>query len=267
MRYGVNLNTVWAGMPLDEKIARVTDAGFDVVEFWFACRMDMPRLMDLQQRYGFEVGLFNLDPDPVTGTGYLGEPDGEQRFFETLRDGLRLAPRLGTRKIHVMVGRRAQAMDRTAQRAIIVERLRRAVDEAAAACVLLLLEPLNRFDRPEYYLNYSADALSIIDEVDSPWLRLQYDFYHMQMMQGNLINTMLSSLSHIGHLQLADAPGRIKPGLGEVNWRNVLAAVRAAGYDGVVGLEFDTPADDPDPFDWLPAADPVWAPVRRGRGT
>ncbi|MCC6629923.1 MAG: TIM barrel protein [Chloroflexi bacterium] len=267
MRYGVNLNTVWAGMPLDEQVARIVRAGFDVVEFWFACRMDMPRLMDLQQRFGFEVGLFNLDPDPVTGTGYLGEPDGEQRFFETLRDGLRLAPRLGTRKIHVMVGRRAEHLERSAQREIIVERLRRGADEAAAAGVRLLLEPLNRFDRPEYFLNHSAEAMSIIDEVDSPWVWLQYDFYHMQMMEGNLINTMRALLPRIGHLQLADAPGRIKPGLGEINIRNVLGAVRAAGYDGVVGLEYDAAATDPDPFDWLAAADPAWSPAGRTRAT
>jgi hydroxypyruvate isomerase len=258
MKYGVNLSTVWAGMPLEEQVAKIVAAGFRTVEFWFACRMDMPKLMDLQQRYGLEVGLFNLDPDPVTNTGYLGEPDGEQRFFATLRDGLALAPKLGTRKIHVMIGRRAEHLERAAQRAIIVERLRRAVDEAAAAGVTLLLEPLNRFDRPDYFLNHSAEALSIIDEVGSPWVKLQYDFYHMQLMEGNLINTVRANLDRIGHLQLADAPGRRKPGTGEINFRNVLAAVAAAGYAGVMGLEYNAPPDDPDPFDWLPATDPTW---------
>lgn len=258
MKYGVNLSTVWAGMPLDEQVAKVVAAGFRTVEFWFAARMDMPRLMDLQQQYALEVGLFNLDPDPVTNTGYLGEPGGEARFFETLRDGLTLAPRLGTRKIHVMIGRRAEQLERAAQRAIIVERLRRAADEAGALGVTLLLEPLNRFDRPDYFLNHSAEALSIIDEVGSPWVKLQYDFYHMQLMEGNLINTMRADLPRIGHLQLADAPGRRKPGTGEINYRNVLAAVAAAGYDGVMGLEYNAPPDDPDPFDWLPATDPGW---------
>jgi hydroxypyruvate isomerase len=255
MKYGVNLSTVWAGMPLEEQVARVVAAGFRIVEFWFAARMDMPKLMDLQQRYGLEVGLFNLDPDPVTNTGYLGEPDGEARFFETLRAGLALAPRLGCGKIHVMIGRRADHLERAAQRALIVERLRRAVDEAAPAGVTLLLEPLNRFDRPDYFLNHSAEALSIIDEVGSPWVRLQYDFYHMQLMEGNLINTMRANLDRIGHLQLADAPGRRKPGTGEINYRNVLAAVEAAGYAGIMGLEYMAPPDDPDPFDWLHASD------------
>jgi hydroxypyruvate isomerase len=258
MRYGVNISTVWAGMPLEEQIAKIVGAGLRTIEFWFAARMDMPALMALQRRYDLEVGLFNLDPDPVTNTGYLGEPDGEARFFETLRDGLALAPRLGTRKIHVMIGRRAEGMERVAQRALIVERLRRAAAQAAAAGITLLLEPLNRFDRPDYYLHHSAEALSIIDEVDSPAVKLQYDFYHMQLMEGNLINTYGSIRDRIGHLQLADVPGRRKPGTGEINYRSVLAAVRASGYDDIVGLEYHAPADDPDPFDWLPAADPAW---------
>jgi hydroxypyruvate isomerase len=258
VRYGVNISTVWAGMPLDEQIEKIVAAGFRTIEFWFAARMDMPRLLDLQQRHGLEIGLFNLDPDPVTNTGYLGEPDGEARFFETLRDGLALAGRIGTRKIHVMIGRRAAHLERAAQRAIIIERLRRAVPEAAAAGVTLLLEPLNRFDRPDYYLHHSAEALEIIGAVDSPFLKLQYDFYHMQLMEGNLINTMRANLGRIGHLQLADAPGRRKPGTGEINYAGVLAAVAAAGYDGVMGLEYNAPPDDPDPFDWLPATDPSW---------
>ena len=259
MKYGVNINTVWAGLPLEEQVAKLVAAGFTTLEFWFACRMNVPLLMDLQQRHGLDIGLFNLDPDVSTGTGYLGEPDGEERFFETLRDGLTLAPKLGTKKIHVMVGRRAPHLAREAQRALIVERLRRAAEEAAAANVTLLLEPLNHFDRPDYYLNHSAEALSIIQEVGSPWVKLQYDFYHMQLMEGNLIGTMRANLFHIGHLQLADAPGRGKPGTGEINYRNILAAVHDAGYTGVMGLEYNAPPDDPDPFDWLPDADPTWS--------
>lgn len=258
MQYGVNINTVWAGMPLEEQIPRIVSAGFRSIEFWFVARMDMTKLLPLKQQYDLTVHLFNLDPDPVTNTGYLGEPDGEARFFETLRDGLSWADRLGTRKIHVMVGRRAHHMELAAQRAIIIERLRRAAPMAADAGVTLLLEPLNRFDRPEYYLHYSAEALTIMDAVASPSVMLQYDFYHMQMMEGNLIQTMRANLSRIGHLQLADAPGRRKPGLGEINVRNILAAVREAGYSGVMGLEYSTPPDDPNPFDWLPAADPLW---------
>ena len=109
----------------------------------------------------------------------------------------------------------------------------------------LLLEPLNHFDRPDYFLNHSAEALSIIDEVGSPWVKLQYDFYHMQLMEGNLIGTMRANLPRIGHLQLADAPGRRKPGTGEINYANVLAAVEAAGYDGVMGLEYNAPPGRP----------------------
>jgi hydroxypyruvate isomerase len=258
MKYGVNLSTVWAGMPLEEQVEKVVAAGFRTIEFWFAARLDIHQLMDLQQQYRLEVGLFNLDPDPVTNTGYLGEPDGEVRFFETLAAGLALAPKLGCRKIHVMIGRRAEQMERPAQRALIVERLQRAVPEAAAEGVTLLLEPLNRFDRPDYFLNHTAEALSIIEEIDSPWLKLQYDFYHMQLMEGNLINTMRANLDRIGHLQVADAPGRGKPGTGEINYCNVLAAVEAAGYTGVVGLEYLAPPEDPDPFDWLAEADPTW---------
>lgn len=258
MNYGVNISTVWAGMPLEEQLAKVAAAGFRSIEFWFVARMDMPKLMPLIKQHELAVHLFNLDPDPQTNTGYLGEPDGEARFFETLRDGLNWAGRLGTKQIHVMIGRRSERLERAAQRALIVERLRRGASMAADAGVTLLLEPLNRFDRPDYYLHHSAEALWIIDEVGAPNVKLQYDFYHMQLMEGNLTNTMRAYLDRIGHLQLADAPGRKKPGQGEINYCTVLAAVRAAGYSGVIGLEYNAPPDDPNPFDWLPATDPAW---------
>ncbi len=113
-----------------------------------------------------------------------------------------------------------------------------AADALDRAGIRLLVEPLNDRDIPGFFLNTTHDAISLIDAVGHPNLALQYDVYHMQRMEGDLIATLTARMDRIGHIQIADNPGRHEPGTGEINFVNLLAAIEAADYDGWVGCEY-----------------------------
>jgi hydroxypyruvate isomerase len=120
----------------------------------------------------------------------------------------------------------------------IFEGLKQAADLAKAANITLLLEPLNtKVDHPGYTLSHSAQAFEIIRRIGSPHLKVLYDVYHMQIMEGDLIATLTANLSEIGHIHVADVPGRHEPGTGEINYVNIARMLRTAGYDGGIGLE------------------------------
>src|SRR5262249_29800404 len=138
------------------------------------------------------------------------------------------------------------------QVAVRIERLGRAPVRAGAAGVLLCVEAINAFDRPGSLCCNSEIGLAIVQGVDSPWLRFQYDCYHMQLMEGDLVRTIERSAEWIGHVQIADPPGRFEPGTGEVNVDALLGTLERVGYGGVVSLEHWVSPGCPDPFAWLP---------------
>lgn len=251
--YAVNISIVFPGRPLAERLAQVAAAGFRAFEFWFPHEFDMDELARRARDLGLTVALFDLDIDPAHPHGYLTSPDTEDLFFQRLEEALRLAERLGCRRLNVMAGQRHPELSWEDQFAIAVDRLRRAAPRAENAGVTLLVEALNTFDRPLAFFHRSAQGFALVEAVNSPAVRFQYDLYHMQLMEGNLINTITQHLPLIRHLQVADVPGRHEPGTGEINVPNVLRAVAEAGYSDYVSLEY-LPTDPARPFDWLPPA-------------
>src|ERR1700687_2423422 len=129
---------------------------------------------------------------------------------------------------------------------------RRSAPRVADTSLILLVEALNNKDNPGYFISRSAEGVALIDAVSLPNVRFQHDFYHMQVMEGSLIETFRAIVDRIGHVQVGDAPGRVTPGTGEINLPNVLNAVEESSYRGYIGLEYRPPADGSDPFAWLP---------------
>jgi hydroxypyruvate isomerase len=121
-----------------------------------------------------------------------------------------------------------------------------------AAQIPLMVEALNIIDNPGYLLSTSKDVLTVLDALDSPWIRFQYDVYHMQRMEGDLVNNIRINIDRIGHVQIADNPGRHEPGTGEINYRFVLGALEELSYDGYIGLEYIPSGRTEDSFEWLP---------------
>lgn len=251
LAYAANISQLYRDRPLAERYRLIADAGFRAYELLFPQREDLDEVVELQRRFGLRLALFDLEVDPDHPRGLLSAPD-ESRFLYRLEEALGLARRLGCRRLNVLAGLRRPDLDEEAQTALVVERLRRAGDLAAPGGVLLTIEALNVHDAPGYFLSTSRQGLEIVRRVGRPNVLFQYDYYHMQIMEGNLIATVRENVGLIGHVQIADVPGRFEPGTGEINYPSVLRALDSAGYTGYIGLEHGISGPDADPFAWLP---------------
>ncbi len=252
LKYSPNLSILWRNVPLRERLGRVAQAGFTAFEFLFVKSFGLPELLAGKEEFGLQVALFDLDiGDPTfkTSYGYLCRPEAEAEFFRSVQEALDAAVRLDCHRVNAVVGRATAGEPWEPQRDLVVERLRRVADAAAQAKVVLLVEAISTHLLPGYLMNYSRQGLEIVDLVDHPNVRFQYDVYHMQLMEGNLISTIQANAAKIAHFQIADVPGRHEPGTGEINFPNVLKALEDTGYQDYVGLEYSPTG--PDPFAWM----------------
>jgi hydroxypyruvate isomerase len=253
VRYAANLTMLFNEVPFVERFERAAAAGFRAVEFLFAHNVDQAAVERELGRHGLELVLF--DPEggdfPAGDRGYLCDPGRREHLAKTIEDAIATARRLGCRRLNVLAGNRVDHASDADMRRTVVENLRRAAPQARAAGITLLVEALNTWESPRYFLDRSRLGLDIVREVGEPNVRFQYDCYHMQRMEGQLIETLTRNLEWIGHVQIADVPGRHEPGTGEVNYANVLAALGAAGYDGFVGLEYRPSGKTEDSLAWL----------------
>jgi len=256
--YAVNVSMIGHPRPLADRIRSVAEAGFRAVEFWFPHQFDMAEMARLTRELGLEVALFDLEPSESHPYGHLADPDAEAEFFARLDDALATARALGCRTLNVLQGQVRTEIGHERQLETAIARLRRAAPIAERAGVLLCVEGINTYDRPGSFCCRTEIGARIVDAVNSPWVRFQYDVYHMQLMEGNGIRTLQANIGRIGHVQLADPPGRNEPGTGEINFANVLAELERLDYRGWVSLEYWPTDKTTGSLDWLPRE-------RRGR--
>jgi hydroxypyruvate isomerase len=169
-----------------------------------------------------------------------------------LTRSLEYAETLNCPRLHAIVGNLPEGLAREAARASLVENLRYAAPLAAKAGVMLTIEAVNAGDFPFFYLRRSNEAFAILKEVDRPNVKFQFDFYHLQISEGNLTQTFRAHVGEIGHVQIADVPGRHQPGTGEINYPFVLHAIEDSGYEGFVGLEYIPHGHTDEALAWLP---------------
>ena len=240
-RLAANLTLMFSEVPFLERFAIAADAGFDAVEFMFPYS-ESPEAMEAQLRqHGLGVAVFNLPAgdwqDGERGIGALPGREGE--FREGAALALEYARQLGCKRLHLMAGKTTE-LDPRACLETMVENVRHAADLAARDGVDILLEPINtKVDIPGYFYDTTAAEMAVIITATRPNLRLQYDIYHMQIMEGDLARTIERLLPAIGHIQLADNPGRHEPGTGEINYSWLLSHLDTLGYTGVVGCEYN----------------------------
>ena len=239
LRYSVNLSLLYNEHPFLDRFALAARAGFRAVEFQFPYEFDLLQVKARLEDHGLALALFNLHAgDRRAGEwGSLSNPNKRDYFRWSLTNALDAARLLGCSRLNTMFGQRIAGLELETQFDCAVENLAWAAHIAEQAGVALLIEPLNATDFPEFALRFTNEALGIIQRVGHPRVRLQYDLYHAQMTEGNLINTFTRCLPLIGHIQLADVPGRHQPGTGEINYPAVLAAIGQLNYEGYIGLE------------------------------
>jgi len=235
----VCIEMVYDDEPFHERIRRTADAGVDAVEFWDWREKDLDAI-------GTAADAAGVDVVACVAGGDLTDPAAADDAVETIRESIETAADLGIPTLIATTGPDQDGLDRQVQHDNVVDVLSRVAPDAEDAGVTIALEPLNTtVDHPGYYLTTSEEGFEIVDEVGSDAVTLLYDVYHQQITEGNVTDTITENVDDIGHVHVADVPGRHEPGTGELNYANVFDAIDAAGYDGYVGCEF-SPTGDPD---------------------
>jgi hydroxypyruvate isomerase len=254
-RFAANLTMMFNEVAFPERFAAAAKAGFDAVEFLFPYEHAPQELARWLKENNLVNALFNMPPgDWAAGErGLAALPGREEEFRAGVARALEYALALGTKRLHAMAGLVAAGADRQWHRETYIENLRHAAREVARHGIELLIEPINTRDMPGYFLNTQADAHAIRDAVGEPNLKVQMDFYHAQIMEGDLASTFRKHRDGIGHIQIASVPARNEPDDGEVNYRYLFRLLDELGYDGWVGCEYRPRGRTEDGLGWMAA--------------
>jgi hydroxypyruvate isomerase len=230
-------------------------AGFKAVEFLFPYAYPVAELQQRLKAHGLKLVLHNLPAGnwEAGDRGIACDPARVEEFRAGVARGIEYGIGLSVPHLNCLAGKAPSGVDAAALRSTFVANLRFAAAELKKAGLKLLIEPVNRFDIPGFYLNTTAQAISILDEVGADNAFVQYDIYHAQRMEGELANTMSAQLARIGHIQLADNPGRNEPGTGEINYAFLFRHLDRIGYQGWIGCEYKPAARTEDGLSWIQA--------------
>ena len=252
-RFAANLSMLFTEAPFIERFERAARAGFREVEFLFPYAHPIAELKAVLAAHDLSVVLHNLPAGnwDAGDRGMACDPARVAEFRDGVAIGVEYASALGSPNLHCMAGKAPAGVPDAALRQTFVANLRYAAGEAKKKGLKLLIEPINHFDIPGYYISRSNQALGIIDEVGADNLYLQYDIYHMQRMEGELAATMAKHLDRIAHIQLADNPGRNEPGTGEINYPFLFAHLDKIGYRGAIGCEYKPATTTEAGLGWL----------------
>lgn len=252
LNFSANLSFLFTEAPFLERFALASAAGFSGVEFHFPYAHEPAVLAEVALTSGVEVVLFNLPAgnwaNGDRGIACLPARIGE--FRAGVATAIAYAQALGTPRLNCLAGIPPASITPALAEATLIDNLRFAADETAKAGIELLVEPLNTRDTPGFFLPTSRAALTLLDLVGHRNLRLQYDLYHAQVMEGDLTTTLRNHLSRIGHIQFADNPGRHEPGTGEINMAFLFAELKRLGYSGWIGAEYAPSTTTDQSFGW-----------------
>ena len=239
-KFCANLSMLFTELDFPDRFEAAARAGFEGVEFLFPYAHDTAELADRLNRHGLTQVLHNMPPGDweagERGIAIFGDRAGE--FRDNVGTAIDHAKALGCERLHCMAGIAPDGADRAELEATYVDNLRFAADALRAEGIKCLIEPINTRDMPGYFLNHTREAGDIIAKVGSDNLFIQYDIYHMQIMEGDLSTTIAAHLDRIAHMQLGDTPGRHEPGTGEINYPFLFSEIDRLGYDGWIGCEY-----------------------------
>ncbi len=252
-RFSANISMLFTDAPLLERPELARKAGFGAVELQFPYVVPADDIAAACERAGVAMALINL-PAGDTGRGDRGLgalPDRVDEFRAGIDIARRYAERLGVKRLNLLAGIPDPKLDPAACRATLIENMYLAAKAMAQIGATVCIEAINTRDVPGFFVNHSAQAIALIDAAGAANIALQYDCYHMQIMEGDLIATLTRLKDRIGHIQFADTPGRHEPGTGEINYANVFAALDRIGYAGFVGAEYRPTGTTTDSLGWF----------------
>ncbi len=254
-KFAANLSMLFTELPFMERFAAAKAAGFQAVEYLFPYAYDKNELAQALKAHGLKQVLHNMPPgDWDAGErGMACHPERIEEFRAGVDKTIEYATALGCPQVNCLAGKLIPGLSREQAHQTLVPNLKYAAEKLKAAGIKLLMEPINHFDMPGFFLNYTAQASAIIDEVGSDNLFIQYDIYHAQRMEGELAATAQKYLARIAHMQLADNPGRNEPGTGEINYDFLFKHLDAIGYQGWIGCEYKPKTTTVEGLGWFKA--------------
>ena len=245
-RFAANLSMLYNEHAFVDRFAAAAADGFDAVEYLFPYAVPAADLAARLQQHGLTQALFNAPPGDFDAgeRGLACLPDRVDDFRRALLDkALPYAAALGCRRVHLMAGLMPKGADRAALHDCYLANLAWAAQQAAPHGVDLLIEPINTRDIPGYFLNRQDDAHAIVQAIGAPNVKVQFDLYHCQIVEGDLAMKIRQYLPNggpgrVGHIQIAGVPERHEPDLGEVHYPYLFSLLDSLGWDGFVGCEY-----------------------------
>ena len=254
-KFAANLSFLFTDAPFPERFRRAAAAGFKGVETLFPYDYPAPDVAGWLRANALEQVLFNLPAgDWVAGErGLACLPQRQGEFAESVELALDYAMLLDCGRVHCLAGLRPAGVGEAEIEATYVANLQFAADRFATIGATVTIEPINsRIDMPGYWLDDVAQGFRLLERVDRGNVKLQYDIYHAQIIAGDLARTLAANIGRIGHIQIADNPGRHEPGSGEINYPFLFDLLDRLGYDGWVGCEYKPLTTTEAGLGWLP---------------
>lgn len=252
-KFAANLTMMYNEHAFLDRFAAAAQDGFRGVEFLFPYAFVMGDLKSRLDSHGLAMALFNCPPgDWDAGErGIAALPGREDEFKRSIERALGYSHVLGNTILHVMAGLIKPGQDTQRHRATYLANLSYATQQAAAHGITIVIEPINTRDMPGYFLNLQDDAHAVCREVGASNLKVQFDMYHCQVMEGDLAMTMRRDIAAIGHMQIAGVPDRNEPDIGEINYPFLFGVMDELGYNGWVGCEYRPKGATSAGLNWL----------------
>lgn len=256
IRWSANLSLLFREHPFPKRFRAAARAGFGAVEFLWPREVedDLDELVEAKEAAGLEVALFNIDAGdiPAGDRGFAADPERRDWWRQRAGVAFELAGRLGARRLNALVGNERPGLSRQAMTLCLLENLGWALPRAEERGLTLLLEPLNRLESPAYLLYRTEMVAQILERLASPHLKLQLDVYHTARSGEDPLALLQAHAALLGHVQIADAPGRHQPGSGQMPWPELLGHLETLDYQGFVGLEYIPQGSTLESLAWLP---------------
>ncbi len=253
LNFSANLSVLFTEVALIRRFKAAKQQGFDAVEIQFPFSLDAEILKNTLKEQQLKLVLFNVDADDLLqgGEGLACVPEKQDQFHQAIAKALDYAKLLKPDAINILPGRcfnkkRTQDYLKTFQ-----ENLCFAVEAFAPLGIKTVFEAVNNVDMPDFIVNNGQHMLDILNKLNRPMLFMQYDIYHAQMMGDNPEEFIARYADKIGHIQLADCPGRGQPGTGQINFERVFSVIEQSGYSGWIGAEYNPVGTTSESLDWL----------------
>lgn len=252
-RFAANLSMLFTEVPLLDRFDRAARAGFKAVEMQFPYEAPAAAIRAQLDANGLTMVLHNFPGgDWAAGDrGIACNPARQAEFRAGVGKAIEYATTLGVPQLNCLAGKPGVGVDEATTHRTFVDNVRFAAEQCKRAGLRVLMEPINNYDVPGFWLNRTAKALAVIDELKLDNVLVQYDIYHAQRYEGELAATMSAHLARIGHIQFADNPGRNEPGTGEINFAFLFAHIDRIGYKGWLGAEYKPATTTEAGLGWL----------------